>query len=496
MATTIERPAPSAPEPPPPSSHVRRIVGGIALAAATPLLVIAAFPPVGWSLLIFVALVPALIAQHRVLPARLAGLGLAIGVGGAVLITTHIALGNRGSSTLKLLPVLFAVALVFLGRTERRWQTATRYRWFVIAVPLLWVGLDSLFNGSALLATWGYPAYALFGHPTLIQPVSVFGTQALNLLILLVNYAVAALFLRGVPSRRWVAVVAATAIAWLAVGLPLLGSTAGTTAMRVAAVEPGISSWHPAAVMPMNEFVDNYLRPYVDGTRQAAVRGARIVVWPEVALSFDPRKMGTAELQSLAAETNTFIVMGFVNGPGTNNATVLAPNGEFLGVYGKQHPVRFLGERSVPSPVRVYPTDVGRLATIICYDLDYLDTAREAGSRHAQVVAVPSHDWGEIASTHYTHLVFRAVENRLSFVKADAAWDSAVIDPHGRILARAVHPGGAPDLLVTEVPLGRGRAPAQVIGPWVPWIALVLAALVWLVPLRRLRRGTVATPVV
>jgi apolipoprotein N-acyltransferase len=144
--------------------------------------------------------------------------------------------------------------------------------------------------------------------------------------------------------------------------------------------------------------------------------------------------------------------------------------------------------------VRVYSTDAGRLATIICYDLDYLDTAREAARRRAQVVAVPSHDWGAIAGTHYTHLVFRAVENRLSMVKADAAWDSVAVDPYGRILTRAVHPDGGRALLVTDVPLGRGTTPAQTIAPWVPRVALVLALALWLTPIVRWRLRSEAGP--
>src|SRR5438093_953708 len=106
----------------------------------TPVLVLLAFPPIGWWPLILVALVPALVAQHRVLPSRMAGVGLAVGLGGMTVITTRAALGDRGSTGLRLLPVLFTVALVFLGQIDRRWQTATGYRWFVVAVPLLWTG--------------------------------------------------------------------------------------------------------------------------------------------------------------------------------------------------------------------------------------------------------------------------------------------------------------------------------------------------------------------
>lgn len=51
----------------------------------------------------------------------------------------------------------------------------------------------------------------------------------------------------------------------------------------------------------------------------------------------------------------------------------------------------------------------------------------------AQLIAVLSFDWPTIADKHYTHLVFQAVENRLSAIKADIGFDSTIIDPYGRI---------------------------------------------------------------
>jgi apolipoprotein N-acyltransferase len=54
-------------------------------------------------------------------------------------------------------------------------------------------------------------------------------------------------------------------------------------------------------------------------------------------------------------------------------------------------------------------------------------------------------------------LVFRSIENGVATVKADQRYDSAVIDPHGRIVAEVVDPGGRQALVVADVPLGTGR---------------------------------------
>jgi apolipoprotein N-acyltransferase len=79
-----------------------------------------------------------------------------------------------------------------------------------------------------------------------------------------------------------------------------------------------------------------------DRTRKASAQGAQLVVWPEMGLGFDPQTRYTEELLSLAAQTNTYLVIGYVVDDESgfrNEATVLSPSGEFLGVYGETHPM-------------------------------------------------------------------------------------------------------------------------------------------------------------
>jgi len=173
-----------------------------------------------------------------------------------------------------------------------------------------------------------------------------------------------------------------------------------------------------------------------------------------------------------------------------NEVTVLTPKGEFLGVYGKDHPVAFSGETSLTrGTYPTYDTPLGRLGTIICYDLDFTDTARKVAHNGAQIIAVPSFDWPEIAAKHYSHVVFRAVENRVTMVKADVAFDSAIVDPYGRILARAVTLEGEQAVLVADVPLGTANAPAIRLGDWVGWLCVVGMVILAALDVVTARRG-------
>ncbi|RLC95911.1 MAG: hypothetical protein DRI77_09315, partial [Chloroflexi bacterium] len=150
-----------------------------------------------------------------------------------------------------------------------------------------------------------------------------------------------------------------------------------------------------------------------------AEQGAQLIVWHEGALPFDPQAEHTADgssalttsLQALAAETGAHLVIGYAvkTEQGLRNeVTVLTPEGEFLGVYGKAHPVAWGGETSLTrGDYPAYDTFLGRIGTIICYDLDFTDTARKVARNGAQIIGVPSFDWPAIAAKHYSHIVFR-----------------------------------------------------------------------------------------
>ena len=170
---------------------------------------------------------------------------------------------------------------------------------------------------------------------------------------------------------------------------------------------------------------------------------------------------------------------------------MISPDGVVLGVYGKQHPAMMFDDdrTSITSgELPVYETPIGRLATIICYDLAFVDPARHMARTGAQVVAVPSWDPPGDATKHYPLLVFRAVENRLTMVKADTMHDSAIIDPYGRILERAVTPAGDRATLVADVPLGTGRSTFVRLGPWFGWATIAAAMAIHIVTAYGARR--------
>jgi predicted amidohydrolase len=103
-------------------------------------------------------------------------------------------------------------------------------------------------------------------------------------------------------------------------------------------------------------------------------------------------------MASLARKHGLYIVAGTIptiGDAGTqvrNVSHVFGPAGGH-GAQGKLHMTRFESEEwnvSPDSALRVFETDLGRLAVVICYDVEFPEIARAAARLDAQIVVVPS----------------------------------------------------------------------------------------------------------
>lgn len=58
-------------------------------------------------------------------------------------------------------------------------------------------------------------------------------------------------------------------------------------------------------------------------------------------------------------------------------------------------------------------------------------------------------------------------------VKADGGYDSAIVEPYGRILALASYPEGGGATLVEDVLIGSGKATLNTrLGDWAGWLGI------------------------
>ena len=265
-------------------------------------------------------------------------------------------------------------------------------------------------------------------------------------------------------------------------------------AVRVATVQPGLANASPGTLISAGDMAsgrseqqrrNDQIAELSDMTRQAAARGARVVVWPEETLDYDPRVVNTDWIPALLRQTGVYLAMGFTpdahDSAAPNTGLLWDPQGGVEIVYFKTK--RVLAEGESFTPGTVYPTvqtSVGTLGMIICFDIDFPDgPARRTVLDGAQMILAPSIDVESISSVRSASTVFRAVENRVAMVKADAAWDSVIVAPNGQVLASDnIHTQlGGQALLVADVPLGPRGAPFTRYGGWpFQWLAYALTA--------------------
>ncbi|PKO11895.1 MAG: hypothetical protein CVU39_26880 [Chloroflexi bacterium HGW-Chloroflexi-10] len=472
-------------------SNPIRILIGLTLSILSGLAFTLAFPPYEIWPLIFVGWIPMLVAQFRIMPPRLSSIASAV----ALFVWMQGYLGPVFAPVgtfMVWLPLAVALLSLLAENGLRRFHENTNYRWFITSGVASWAGSEMIRLFIPIAGTWAFAAYPLYRQLWLIQPVSIFGIIGMGMLISLINLSFAMLCIAALDKRwklpqeksilplplakRWVLIGSSVLVVWILISLVQYNRPLDTPSVRAAAIQPAIS---PIITANQNqtEKAINIRNRMLEQSQTAAQDGAQLIVWPEGALMWDPQVDSQIDFSELARETQAHFAIGYVVNMEKgfrNEATVINPQGEFLGVFGKDHPVVFGGETSLSrGTYPVYDTAIGKLATIICYDLDYTDTARKMARQGAQLIAVPSHDWGSIADKHYSHVVFRAIENRIAMVKADGGFDSAIIDPYGRILALAAYPQGGEATLVADVQLGSGKGTlSSRLGDWMGWVGL------------------------
>ena len=470
-----------------------RIGVGVALSLITTGMLITAFPPTNIWPFAFFCLVPMLVAQHRILPLKWSWIAPVIGGTLWVLWLVVMLFGiSLETSFILLIPIISFLKDYFTTRSNRLFHESTKYRYFVVEGLFGWVGFEMIRSFIPLVRMHGFIGHTVHTQPWLIQPVSIFSIYGLNLLIILVNYALAQGAFALIDGRLqwgevpavgkrlvngWLVGAGSALVVWVAISLIILaGARKNPETIRVAAVQSGFPS---PAHWPPDQPQEGRLANLVEQTRVAAQQGAQLVVWPELGLGFDPQVEHTDELRALAAETDATLVIGYGLATETesrNAAVPLTPSGEFLEIYGKSHVPP--GEPLDPAAGKypVYATPLGTWGTIICHDANFTQSGRVMARKGARLLAIPTFEAyiPGFEKIFYIQMLFRSVENRIATVKADSAFSSSIIDPYGHILElRSGAPEGEAFALVADVPLGSAGTLYTRLGDWVGWLSLV-----------------------
>jgi predicted amidohydrolase len=219
-----------------------------------------------------------------------------------------------------------------------------------------------------------------------------------------------------------------------------------------------------------------------DMAQRASLSGAELLIFPECCVTgyavgeLAHEITGLAEtvlgpqsgpsvsrMESLANKLGVHIIFGLPElGAGVihNSVVYIVPG---LGVVGSCHKIHmWKDEQEIftrGKEFTVWEGPVGRLGSLICYDLEFPEAVRILALRGANVVAVPTANmrpWVELQRVYararaMENSVFVAVSNCLGKVGSTEFFGgSIIVNPYGHILAEA---GEAEAILVADVDL-------------------------------------------
>jgi apolipoprotein N-acyltransferase len=453
------------------------LAAAIALTAVSGALYGLAFPPVGWWPLAWIALVPFLVAIRDASAGRAIGLGVLLGVAVSCGVGTWMpdAVINYYEQPYVVGVVVFLACALF----QASWQYAgfallhrRLARRHAAVAPLLvaaaWTAAELARVKPVVGNPWALLGYSQTSVPLVVQTADAAGVYGVGFVVALANAAIA-----GVWRARRGAGTGVVVAALVVAGVLAYGALAERTVdadggprVPVAAAQANLdlgTQWKP-------EFYGKNLGAYADLTLAAAARGpARVVVWPESALTFfvESEPAYRAYIASVLARVNAELLTG---GPRMasdhdamtprylNAAFVLSRAAAVQATYEKRFLVPFAEYFPFPrldflrrqfGKVREFspgtmqaplPTAAGPAGVMICNEAMLGEHAIDRVAHGAEwLVTLANDSW--VGRRQYAEIALamtrlRAVEVRRWLVRASTSGPSAIVDPAGRLVER------------------------------------------------------------
>jgi len=517
----------------------------IALAVTSGVLYALAEPPYDWSPLGFVALVPLLLsAADSPRAAGALGLGWLTGTTGASLLvassvaeaaTRYFGAGSATSFAAGALAPQIYAAPYFAAFAALARVIARRRRGPVVValgVAAAWVACELARSRVGDGCPWVLLAHTQHAHPVWLQVAELGGAGAVSFVLAFASACVA-MALRtaragGLARTARLARLGGAAVivvggTWLygharlarwsqlEASPSVRSQLEASPSVRVAVVQPSLPEEWRRSLAHVRDAVTR-LRTLTDETRPAR---PKLVVWPENAISVSPDAIRMLARASDVVPPGATLLVGapraVQSAPGRavlhNAAHVVDDSGHSRAVYDKRvltpwaetapWPLSLLpgawpaapGDYSpgAPSGGQLPQVDGHAFGVTICSEAVHAELIRTQVRDGATFLVNLANDawFGDepAAAQHAAAALLRAVESRRALVRGTTSGISMVVQPSGRVVARA--PVGAATALVADVPVVDVVTPYTRAGDAFAWACVALASGVLLLPARR-----------
>ena len=383
-----------------------------------------------------------------------------------------------------------------------------------LVFPIAWVTMELINSSVNPYGTWSSIAYTQYGNLPLMQLVSVTGIAGITFLICwfgsVGNGAWESNFNWAAVKRGVLIYAGVLSLVMLAGGARLAFAPSDVKAVRMATIgTPAIYTaeteemayrllFDPEISTKEREQVIQKFREeqdwFLESAQREARAGAKLVAWNETGtqvLDIDEEAF-FQRAREVARQEQIYLVMGVGTAhpgkwPAGDNKTVLVtPAGEIAFTYFKTRLVPGSDTRyTVPGDGRIPTADTpyGRIASVICYDMDFPDHVIKVGRAGVDVLFAPAADWLGVGPRHSLMAEFRAIENGVSLVRP-ARWGvHSAVDPYGRTLAKMDEFTPEQLAMVAQIPVGRVDTIYVRIGDLFAWLCVagLLGEIVWAV---------------
>jgi len=464
------------------------------------------FPPLPFSFLAWVCLVPFLGACHGLEPRKVFGRAYLAGVvffGG---ICYWIGLNGGAPPALAWASMLATVAILALNwaisAAACSWAMRRVGIWGAFLLPVVYVSFEMFFGLGEIGFCWPIWALSQVGLLLPCQLSDLTGVFGPSFWVVLLNTLIfLALRLKGTTRRTIIALAAVIfVIPWI-YGALRLSALDFTKHIRVGVVQANIPA-HRKWDMP----ADETLLLYQTQSEIALAAQPAFLVWPETAIpvALRLRPWARSEIHRWVDSVGVPLLTGAIdyeaNRQGDelplNAAFQVTPGSRDLPSYAKMHLVpfgeRIPGQRWFPflGAIRLgqaefaqgkvltifQPVPDARVGCLICFEVVFPEVASRFVQRGANILVNMTNDgWYGNSSGPYQHLALtrlRAIVTRRSIARAANTGISALIDPAGRVVCKAGW--GRRSALVAELPFNAGITFAV---RYAAWLQLILAAL-------------------
>lgn len=449
----------------------------ILLALLSGLLITASFPPLKTDWLIWVSIIPLLIALEDTSPRASFRLGMVAGLSHYIsltywiinVISTYGGLNFFISTCVLLLLCLYLS--IYMGIFSLLAGAFRHSKIKIFYFAGIWVSLEYIRGLIFTGFPWGLLGYTQYNRLEIAQLADITGVYGISFIIVAFNVLFFELIVKNKDIFKSKYIISEALILFILTYMSFYYGTEcldrysfnkqGNPKLNVAIIQGNIDQ----AVKWNEEFQEATIDKYINLTQSSYNTKPDIIVWPETAAPFffQDNNPLSDKIFELARESDAHLIFGspaYRRGPEKisyyNRAWHLSPEGRVSGQYNKNHLVPF-GEyvplkELLPFVHRLVPAagdfskgkstnplllDKNPSGILICYEVIFPKIARSQVLKGASILINITNDaWFGYTSAPYQHLfisVFRAIENRRPLIRSANTGISAIIDSTGKV---------------------------------------------------------------